>query len=89
MKVVVRCIYYKPVTPSCDIIDMDDNTWREFLLAEDGETTSMSIYDLNGRLIERFNIGAHFNQVQLNVSSYSPGIYLYEYNGKSNRFIVQ
>ena len=34
MKVVVRCIYYKPVTPSCDIIDMDDNTWREFLLAD-------------------------------------------------------
>lgn len=56
---------------------------------EDGETTSMSIYDLNGRLIERFNIGSHFNQVQLNVSSYSPGIYLYEYNGKSYRFIVQ
>lgn len=34
MKVVVRCIYYKPVTPSCDIIDMDDNTWRGFLLAD-------------------------------------------------------
>lgn len=24
MKVVVRCIYFKPVTPSIDIIDMDD-----------------------------------------------------------------
>ena len=31
MKIVVRCIYNKPVTPSCDIIDMDDETWREFL----------------------------------------------------------
>lgn len=56
---------------------------------EDGETTTMSIYNLNGQLIERFNIGSHFNQVQLNVSDYSPGIYLYEYKGRSNKFIVQ
>ncbi len=35
MKVVVRCIYYKPVTPSCDIIEMDWNTWREFLYAKE------------------------------------------------------
>lgn len=34
MRVVVRCIYYKPVTPSCDIIEMDDTTWREFLYAK-------------------------------------------------------
>ena len=33
MKVVVRCVYYKPVTPSCDIIEMDDETWGEFLYA--------------------------------------------------------
>lgn len=56
---------------------------------EDGETATMSIYNLNGQLIERFEIGSHFNQVQLNVNSYSPGIYLYEYKGKSNKFIVQ
>lgn len=30
MRIVVRCIYRKPVTPSCDIIDMDDITWKEF-----------------------------------------------------------
>ncbi len=35
MKVVVRCIYYKPVPPSCDIIEMDWNTWREFLYAKE------------------------------------------------------
>lgn len=56
---------------------------------EDGETTTMTIYNLNGQLIERFDIGSHFNQLQLNVSSYSPGIYLYEYKGRSNKFIVQ
>ena len=56
---------------------------------EDGETATMSIYNLNGQLIERFEIGSHFNQVQLNVNRYSPGIYLYEYKGRSNKFIVQ
>ena len=56
---------------------------------EDGEAATMSIYNLNGQLIERFEIGSHFNQVQLNVNSYSPGIYLYEYKGRSNKFIVQ
>ena len=55
----------------------------------DGETATMSIYSVNGQLIERFEIGSHFKQVQLNVNSYSPGIYLYEYKGRSNKFIVQ
>lgn len=54
----------------------------------EGETATMSIYNLNGQLIERFEIGSHFNQVQLNINSYSPGIYLYEYKGRSNKFIV-
>lgn len=56
---------------------------------ENGETANMSIYNLNGQLIERFEIGSLFNQVQLNVNSYSPGIYLYEYKGRSNKFVVQ
>lgn len=64
------------------------NITLPYELAE-GETATMSIYNLNGQLIERFEIGSHFNQVQLNVNSYSPGIYLYEYKGKSNKFIVQ
>ena len=56
---------------------------------DDGETATMSIYNLNGQLIDRFVIGSHFNHIQLNVNSYSPGIYLYEYKGRSNKFIVQ
>ena len=31
MRIALRCIYYKAVTPSCDIVDMDDATWKEFL----------------------------------------------------------
>lgn len=56
---------------------------------EEGETATMSIYNLNGQLIDRFEIGSHFDQVQLNVNNYSSGIYLYEYKGRSSRFIVQ
>lgn len=56
---------------------------------ENGESATMSIYDLNGRLIEKFDIGSHFNQVQLNVNSYDSGIYIYEYKGKSNKFVVR
>jgi hypothetical protein len=31
MRIALRCIYYKAVTPSCDIVDMDDATWKVFL----------------------------------------------------------
>ena len=31
MKVTIRCIYDKAVTPSCDIVEMDGDIWREFL----------------------------------------------------------
>lgn len=34
MKLVVRCIYYKPVTPSCDVIELEHETWIKFLHSE-------------------------------------------------------
>lgn len=55
----------------------------------EGETSTMNIYDINGRLIEQKPIGYHFNKVVLETSDYKAGTYIYEYNGKSNRFIVQ
>ena len=54
MKVVVRCIYYKPVTPSCDIIDMDDNTWREFLLADKRKRIEVALKLLNKEDMESY-----------------------------------
>ena len=30
MRLAVRKIYYKAVTPSCDIIDLDFDTWMKF-----------------------------------------------------------
>lgn|GEM_PF-1468057 len=37
MRVAIRCIYYKAVNPSCDIIDMNDDTWSAFLKADKSE----------------------------------------------------
>ena len=34
MKLVVRCIYYKPVTPSCDVIELDQEQWNEFMRSQ-------------------------------------------------------
>ena len=31
MILAVRKIYYKAVTPSCDVIDLDYDTWMKFL----------------------------------------------------------
>lgn len=31
MRVALRCIYYKAVTPSMDIVEMPSETWTAFL----------------------------------------------------------
>lgn len=31
MKIAVRKIYHRAITPSCDIIELEDETWRRFL----------------------------------------------------------
>ena len=58
MKVVVRCIYYKPVTPSCDIIDMDDNTWREFLLADKRKRIEIAL-----KLLQKEKMGTYVREL--------------------------
>ena len=35
MKLAIRFRYYKPVTPSCDIVELTEEQWREFLLLDD------------------------------------------------------
>lgn len=55
----------------------------------DGKTTEMHIYDLQGRLVETLMLSPDNDRVHLNVSRYIPGIYVYEYNGLSQKFIVE
>lgn len=56
---------------------------------EQGSNAEMRIFNVNGQLIESKNIGSHFDNILLDISNYQSGIYFYEYNGKSNRFIVK
>jgi len=53
-----------------------------------GETSVMNIYNANGQLMETKKIDFVFDKIQLNVSGYTKGIYFYEVNGVSNKFIV-
>jgi hypothetical protein len=54
-----------------------------------GETSVMNIYNINGQLIENKQIDSMFDKILLNVSSYAKGMYIYEVNGISSRFIVE
>jgi hypothetical protein len=53
-----------------------------------GETSIIRIYNANGILIYTKMIDSNFDRIQLNVKNYSSGIYFYEINGKTSKFIV-
>lgn len=55
----------------------------------EGETSVMRIYNVNGQLIETKQIDFVFDRILLNVSSYTKGVYIYQVNEISNRFIVE
>ncbi|HLO91288.1 MAG TPA: T9SS type A sorting domain-containing protein [Lentimicrobium sp.] len=55
---------------------------------EPNQHSEMNIYNLNGQLLDKKHIGSNFDKIMLNVEGYQPGIYIYEYNGISNRFVV-
>lgn len=56
---------------------------------QSGETTQLRVFNMNGQLLETFNIGSDFDKVLLNVSGYSKGTYIYTYNGVSKKFVVR
>lgn len=37
MKLAIRFRYYKPVSPSMQVVDLTDQQWKEFLHLEDAE----------------------------------------------------
>ena len=54
-----------------------------------GQSATMNIFDVNGKSITTKQIDASADRLQLDVSNYAKGIYLYEYNGKSGKFVVE
>ena len=51
--------------------------------------TSMKIYDMQGKLVERKFLDKSKQELQLNVKNYPTGMYFFEVNGESNSFIVE
>ena len=52
-------------------------------------STSMKIYDMQGKLVERKFLDKNKQELQLNVKNYTSGMYFFEVNGESNSFIVE
>lgn len=55
---------------------------------DNGKTSLIRIYDINGLLIEQKQIDSAFDKIMLDIRNYKSGVYIYEFNGLSNRFIV-
>jgi len=55
---------------------------------EPGQVSEMKIFDMKGELIRTIKIGSHFNRVTINTSTYKPGMYIYRYENKSGKFMV-
>ena len=51
--------------------------------------TSMKIYDMQGKLVERKFLDKNKQELQLNVKDYPSGMYFFEVNGETNSFVVQ
>ena len=51
--------------------------------------TSMKIYDMQGKLVERKFLDKNKQELQLNVKDYPSGMYFFEVNGESNSFVVK
>ena len=54
-----------------------------------GEMSVMRIYNIGGQLIETKQIDYVFDKILLNVSGYARGVYFYEVNGVSKKFVVE
>jgi len=53
-----------------------------------GETSTMSIFNINGQLMDERQIDYVFDKIILDVSNYESGIYFYKVKNQTNKFIV-
>lgn len=67
---------------------VSNNVTIEYSLPANEKQGEILIYDLNGKMMESISVGQHFTTVQLNVSSYSRGVYIASLNGKNLKKIV-
>lgn len=67
--------------PSSNIINLPYTT-------QEGNSTTMNIFNSNGNIIEQIPLSTTSHTITLNTTSYTPGVYFYEVNGISRKFIV-
>lgn len=53
------------------------------------EDAVMTITDMSGNVVEKRTVSAMQDRIRLNVAKYKPGMYFYEVQGFTGRFIVQ
>lgn len=41
MTIIVRCLFYKAITPTCDIVHLEDGEWSKFLWSTPQERRTM------------------------------------------------
>lgn len=58
-------------------------------LSSSNSTAKIHIYDMSGKLVKTISVGPHFNEVMVDVSSFPSGMYIYECEGKTSKFIVK
>ena len=51
------------------------------------EQANLKVFDTNGNEITNKTISSSNSEINLDIQSYKPGLYIYEYNGKSGKFI--
>jgi len=56
---------------------------------EPGEVTDLSIFTLQGNLVEKKLLDAKQTTLKLNLQNYKPGVYLYQYKDKKGKFVVR
>jgi len=79
---------------SSNLLNPFPNPTNDFLIIpntlSNGTTAILKIYNQQGQLVDKKNIqGSYTNEIRLNTVNYTPGLYYYEYNGISNKFIVK
>ena len=52
-------------------------------------TSEIHIYNTSGKLVQTVSVGPHFNEVLIDVSSFPSGLYIYECEGKTSKFVVK
>ena len=53
------------------------------------KAAELHIFNSNGILVRSIPVGPHFDKVTIDVSNLQPGVYIYECEGKTNKFVVQ